>query len=325
MATYLVTGAAGFIASRVIPLLVQDGHKVVGIDNMNDAYDVRMKQYRLRMLEGLSGFTFYHEDILNRPAITEIFKRHSPIQAVIHLAARAGVRAAAENPYIYLETNTNGTLNLLELARHGEIPKFLMASTSSIYGGHPPIPTPEEADSSHPLQPYAASKKAAEVMAYTYHHLYHLDVSIVRYFTVYGPAPRPDMVMFRFAQWIFEGRTVRITGDGTQSRGFTYLEDIARGTLLALKPVGYEIFNLGGHQVISINDLLGMIEKLAGKAARREYIEFHPADVMENCANVDKARRMLGWEPQYTLEEGVANLVNWYRAERSWASQILTP
>jgi UDP-glucuronate 4-epimerase len=175
------------------------------------------------------------------------------------------------------------------------------------------------------LQPYAASKKAAEVMAYTYHHLYKLDVSIVRYFTVYGPAPRPDMVMFRLTQWTFEGLPVRITGDGSQSRGFTYLDDIARGTILALQPFGYEIFNLGGHQVISINDLLGMIEKLAGKTARREYIEFHPADVMENFANVDKARRVLGWQPKFTLDEGVANLVDWYRCERSWASQILTP
>ncbi|HZU86890.1 MAG TPA: NAD-dependent epimerase/dehydratase family protein [Anaerolineaceae bacterium] len=325
MATYLVTGAAGFIGSRVIHLLIADGHQVIGIDNLNDAYDVRMKQYRLELLKPLAGFTFFQEDILNRAAMTDIFKKHGPIQAVIHLAARAGVRAAAENPYIYLETNSNGTLNLLELCRHYDVPKFLMASTSSIYGGNPPIPTTEEADSSHPLQPYAASKKAAEVMAYTYHHLYKLDISIVRYFTVYGPAPRPDMVMFRFAQWVFEGRTVRITGDGSQSRGFTYLDDIARGTILALKPLGYEIINLGGHQVISINDLLAMIEKLSGKTAQREYIEFHPADVMENFANVNKARSLLGWQPKFTLEEGVANLVDWYRAQRSWASQILTP
>lgn len=325
MATYLVTGAAGFIASRVIPMLLEDGHRVVGVDNLNDAYDVRMKEYRLQKLKALAGFRFFHEDILNRAALGEIFKTAGPIQAVIHLAARAGVRAAAENPYIYLETNTNGTLNLLELCRHQGVPKFLLASTSSIYGRNPPIPTPEEADSNHPLQPYAASKKAAEVMAYTYHHLYQLDVSVVRYFTVYGPAPRPDMVMFRFAQWVFEGLPVRITGDGSQSRGFTYLDDIARGTILALKPLGYEIFNLGGHQVISINALLEMIEQLAGKKARREYIAFHPADVMENFANVDKARRVLDWQPRFTLEEGVANLVAWYRAERSWASQLLTP
>lgn len=325
MTTYLVTGAAGFIASRIIPALIEEGHQVIGIDNLNDAYDVRMKQYRLERLKPLAGFHFYQEDILNRPAITKIFKSHGAIQAVVHLAARAGVRAAAENPYIYLDTNSNGTLNLLELCRHCDVPKFLLASTSSIYGGNPPIPTSEEADSSHPLQPYAASKKAAEVMAYTYHHLYQLDVSIVRFFTVYGPAPRPDMVMFRFVQWVFEERPVRITGDGRQSRGFTYLDDIARGVLLALKPTGYEIFNLGGHQVISLNDLLTMIENLADKNARREYIEFHRADVMENYADVTKARRMLGWQPQVSLEEGVANLVNWYRAERSWASQLLTP
>jgi nucleoside-diphosphate-sugar epimerase len=165
--------------------------------------------------------------------------------AVINLAARAGVRQSVENPWVYLQTNVTGTLNLLELCRRYEVPKFILASTSSIYGANAPLPTPEDYDSDHPLQPYAASKKGAEVLCYSYHFLYGIDVTVFRYFTVYGPAARPDMVMFRFTQWIREERPVKLNGDGEQSRGFTYVDDIARGTIQGLRPLGYEIFNLG--------------------------------------------------------------------------------
>jgi UDP-glucuronate 4-epimerase len=188
----------------------------------------------------------------------------------------------------------------------------------------PPPPPPPTAESDHPLQPYAASKKGAEAMAYSYHHLFGIDVTVFRYFTVYGPAGRPDMVMFRFCQWIAEGRPVRITGDGTQSRGFTYLDDIARGTILGLKPLGYELINLGGHETITINDMVGVLEEKLGRKAQVEYIARNPADVMENWASVEKARRLLGWQPQVGLAEGMGRLVDWYLAERSWASQIHT-
>jgi nucleoside-diphosphate-sugar epimerase len=244
---------------------------------------------------------------------------------VINLAARAGVRQSVENPWVYVNTNVNGTLNMLEVAVRTGTKKFILASTSSIYGSNPPIPTPETASSDYPLQPYSATKKGAEALCHSYHYLHDLDVTVFRYFTVYGPAARPDMVMFRFCQWIAEGREVRVNGDGTQSRGFTYLDDIARGTILGLKPVGYEIINLGGHQVITVNDLIHKVEDLVGKKANVIYQDRHPADVMENSANVDKARSMLGWEPQVSLEEGIPNLVNWYLSERSWVSQILTP
>jgi nucleoside-diphosphate-sugar epimerase len=200
-----------------------------------------------------------------------------------------------------------------------------MASTSSIYGANPPLPTTEEADSSHPLQIYAASKKAAEVMAFTYHHLFDLDATVFRFFTVYGPAGRPDMVMFRFTQWIAEGKKVQITGNGNQMRGFTFVDDIARGVLSGLKPLGYEIINLGGHETITINELLQSIEKRLGKKAVVEFIPRHPADADANWANVDKARQVLGWEPQVSLDNGLTALVNWYLENRSWASQVLTP
>lgn len=325
MAHYLVTGAAGFIAHRTIELLLAEGHTVFGIDNMNDAYDVRIKAYRLRRLQALPGFEFLRADISERDVLRQVPAISSrPIDAVINLAARAGVRASTENPWVFVETNVTGTLNMLELCRQRGIPKFILASTSSIYGANPPYPTPETAESDRPLQPYAASKKGAEALCHSYHHLFGIDVSILRYFTVYGPAGRPDLAMFRFAQWISEGRPVRVNGDGEQSRGFTYVDDIARGTILALKPLGFEIMNLGGHEVISINGLIRLLEEIIGKKAVVEYGPFHPADMRNNWADVSKAGRLLGWEPQVPLQEGVRRLVDWYMAERSWAREVLT-
>ena len=324
MASYLVTGSAGFIASRVISMLLETNHRVIGVDNMNDAYDVRMKQYRLAKLIDQPGFTFIQADIsepgfIDRPEIKNV-----GFSAIINLAARAGVRQSLENPWVYVDTNVTGTLNLLEFCHREAIPKFILASTSSLYGENAPLPTPEEAESDHPLQVYAASKKGAETLCHAYHHLYGIDVTVFRYFTVYGPAPRPDMVMFRFTQWISEGRTVLLNGDGEQSRGFTYVDDIARGTILGLKPLGYELVNLGGHEVIKINELIRLLEEMIGKKASVQYLPRHKADMLTNWADVTKAKQLLGWEPQVGLEQGIRNLVSWYQAERNWASQIMT-
>jgi nucleoside-diphosphate-sugar epimerase len=327
MSTYLVTGVAGFIAARVTEMLLDGGHTVVGVDNMNAAYDVRMKEYRLSRLQGRVGFTFHRLDISQRDELNHLLCPQSAgsrwaFDAVINLAARAGVRPSMEDPWVYIQTNVIGTLNLLEYCRWAKVPKFILASTSSIYGADAPLPTPEDADSSHPLQAYAASKKGAEVLCHSYHHLYGLDVTVFRYFTVYGPAGRPDMSMFRFTKWISEGETVLVNGDGEQTRGFTYVDDIARGTLLGLKPLGYEIINLGGHESIKINQLIQLVEETTGRNARLEYQPRHPADMLASWANVEKAGRLLGWEPQVRLKEGVGNLVQWYLAERSWASQL---
>ncbi|MQC26805.1 MAG: NAD-dependent epimerase/dehydratase family protein [Chloroflexi bacterium] len=321
MARYLVAGAAGFIAARVAELLLADGHQVVGIDNLNDAYDVQMKDYRLGKLIAQPGFSFHKIDIANKDKVLSLADT-DPFEAIINLAARAGVRASVEDPWVYVDTNVTGTLNLLEFARQTETPKFVMASTSSIYGQDAPLPTPESTESSRPLQPYAASKKGAEAMCHAYHFLNGIDVTVVRYFTVYGPSGRPDMSMFRFIRWIVEGETVQLNGDGTQSRGFTYVDDIARGTIEALKPVGYEIVNLGGHEAITMNELIALIEKLTGKEATVEQLPFHKADMQANQADVEKAGRLLGWEPSVGLEDGVARSVAWYMAEREWASQI---
>jgi nucleoside-diphosphate-sugar epimerase len=282
-----------------------------------------MKEYRLLRLQKMPGFTFHKIDISFKKEVEPLKKEK--FDAIIHLAARAGVRASVENPWLFYETNVTGTLNLLELSRSAGIRKFLLASTSSIYGANPPYPTPESASSSEPLQPYAASKKAGEVLAHAYHSLHGLDVSIVRYFTVYGTAGRPDLAIFRFCQWISEGQPVRVNGDGEQSRGFTYVDDIARGTILALKPLGYEIINLGGHEVITINGLIKLLEELIGKKADVQYGPPNLADMLSNWADVSKAGRMLGWEPRVGLREGVKKIVDWYAAERSWVSGILTP
>ncbi len=318
MTQYLVTGAAGFIGSRVSEMLIEQGHAVTGIDNLNEAYDVRMKEYRLRKLQALPGFTFQKLDISKRAAVEKL----PPFDAIINLAARAGVRASLEDPWAFVETNVSGTLNLLELCRRKGIRKFILASTSSIYGAKAPIPTPETADSDHPLQPYAASKKAAEVLTHSYHALYGIDVSLVRYFTVYGPAGRPDMSVFRFARWISEGEPLQLYGDGDQSRGLTYLDDIARGTIAALKPLGYEIINLGGHEVITMNALIALLEKQIGRKAIIERHPPNPADMLTNWADIGKAKRLLGWEPQIDLAEGIKHLVDWYRRERVWAKEV---
>ena len=323
MKHYLVTGAAGFIGWRVAEFLLQEGHSVVGVDNMNDAYDVRLKEYRLRRLQTWPGFSFHKLDVSEQSIIEQL--NGQKFDAVINLAARAGVRFSVENPWIFVQSNMIGTLNMLELCRQTGTKKFILASTSSIYGAHPPYPTPESASSSEPLQPYAASKKGAEAMCHAYHHLYGIDVSILRYFTVYGPAGRPDLAHLRFVKWIAEGHPVRVNGDGQQSRGFTYIDDIARGTLLALKPLGFEIINLGGHEVITINHLIEIMEEVIGKQAIVQYGPPNPADMYTNWADVTKAGALLGWEPQVNMYEGVKRLYEWYRAEHEWTKDLLTP
>ncbi len=322
MSNYLVTGAAGFIGARTSELLIQDGHTVVGIDNLNNAYDLRIKEYRLKKLQAMAGFTFHKADISNK-AIIETFKDQK-FAGVINMAAWAGVRVSVENPWIYVDSNMTGTLNMLEVCRQTGTQKFITASTSSIYGSDPPYPTPESASSSEPLQPYAASKKGAEAMAHAYHHLHGIDVTILRFFTVYGPAGRPDLSIFRFVQWITEGRPVRVNGDGEQSRGFTYIDDIARGIILALKPVGFEVVNLGGHEVITINELIKLVEDVVGKKADVQYGPANPADMRSNWADVSKARTLLNWEPQYNMRAGIEELVKWYNAEQGWAREVLT-
>ena len=321
MKTYLVTGVAGFIANETAKMLLDAGHRVVGIDNMNDYYDVRVKEHRLGDLEGRENFKFYPADLENLGAL-EILFADNKFDGVLNLAARAGVRYSMENPHIYMSTNAQGTLNLLEAMRKFGVKKMVLASTSSLYAGQQ-MPFTEDLPVNTPISPYAASKKAAEVMAYSYHNLYKMDITVVRYFTVFGPAGRPDMSIFRFIKWVDDGTPIELFGDGSQSRDFTYVTDIAAGTVAALKEVGYEIINLGGgRNPKTINYLIELIEKGLGKKATIDYKPFHIADMTETWADISKAERLLGWTPKVGLEEGIEKTLEWYKANRSWLADV---
>ena len=322
---YLVTGAAGFIASQVSKQLLDLGVHVVGVDNLNDYYDVRLKNWRLKQLKAhLNGqnFTFASLDIEDQTKLSDLFQEEGPFDAILNLAARAGVRYSMENPHVYLSTNAVGTLNLLECMLAQGSKKIVLASTSSLYAGQK-IPFTEALAVNEPLSPYAASKKAAELMAYSYHKLYGIDVSVVRYFTVYGPAGRPDMSPYRFIKWITEGETIQLFGDGSQSRDFTYVNDIATGTVAAMQDVGYEIINLGGgRSPISLSTIISKLEVLIGRKAKIDYKPFHVADLMETWADITKAKNLLGWEPKTSLDIGLENTVHWYMDNRCWLNKL---
>lgn len=324
---YLLTGCAGFIAADVARQLLAAGHHVVGIDNLNAYYDVRLKEHRLEQLRQaeLPGtFTWVHGDIEDLPLMESLFDEYD-FDAVLNLAARAGVRYSLVNPHVYLSTNAMGSLNLLEQMRRRGVKKYVLASTSSLYAGQP-MPFVETLPVNEPISPYAASKKAAEAMAYSYHHLFDIDVSVCRYFTVYGPAGRPDMCVFRFIKWIDEGTPIELFGDGEQSRDFTFVTDIAAGTIAALRPLGFEIINLGGGGTpVSLNEIIAKLENLLGKRAEVERKAFHKADLKITSADITKADRLLDWQPQIDLDQGLAASVDWYRAHAPWSTKLELP
>jgi UDP-glucuronate 4-epimerase len=323
VARYLLTGAAGFIGAQVASELLARGDQVVGVDNLNDAYDPRLKDWRLQRLRLHAAFHFERLDISEPDGLTAVAGL-GPFEAVINLAARAGVRASVRVPELYVRTNAIGALRLLELCTSQGIPKFVQASTSSLYGAHNPRPFREDADISRPLSPYAATKGAAELLCHSFHALHGLDVTILRYFTVFGPAGRPEMSIFRFIQWVEEGRPVVLYGDGQQERDFTYVDDIVRGTLAALRPLGFEVINLGSDRPVTLKGLLEAIERITGKVARLDQRPDAPGDVRATWADIGKAGKLLGWEPRVDLETGLRACVDWYRAERAWASSIAT-
>jgi len=331
----LVTGCAGFIGSKIAALLLKRGDTVVGIDNLNNAYATQLKDWRLVQLQRFSNllppfakggaggiFEFKRLDITNFDVLKELFQQYA-FDAVMNLAARAGVRASVEEPWSYVETNITGTLNLLERCKEFGVKKVLLASTSSIYGENE-IPFREDNRTDFQLSPYAASKKGAESLAYTYHYLYGIDITIPRYFTVYGPAGRPDMMTFKFIHRIAEGLPSPISGDGTQERDFTCIDDIARGAIAALSPLGFEVINLGSDRPVKLNHVIHLIEQCLDKKAQIEFQPRHPADVTATWADISKAKELLNWRPEVNIEEGIQNTVEWYLGNREWVRNVGT-
>ena len=318
---YLVTGCAGFIGSRVAKKLLDEGHQVHGVDDLNEYYDISLKYHRLESLQMHVGFSFQQAGIENRVQIDRIFEQHK-FDAVINLAAAVGVRYSLENPHVYMTTNAIGNLNLLEAMRHAGVRKYVLASTSSLYAGQP-MPFVETLPVNTPISPYAASKKSAEAMAWSYHHLFDIDISVVRYFTVYGPAGRPDMGIFRFVRWIAEGERIQIFGDGEQSRDFTYVDDIADGTIRALKPLGFEIINLGGGQrPVSLNSIIQKLSERFGRKPIVDYLKPHGADMKSTWADISKAKTLLDWEPTVSIDEGLEQCADWYLLNQPWSREI---
>lgn len=308
----LVTGVAGFIGSKVAELLLNDGYNVVGIDNLNDYYSPKLKLHRLNFLENNCDFQFYNLDVENLVELEYLFASNKFI-SVINLAARAGVRASIENPFVYVSTNIVGTLNLLELMKKYAVSKFVLASSSSVYAGEK-VPFQENMRVDFPISQYAATKKSAELLAYTYHHLYGIDVSVLRFFTVFGPAGRPDMSYFQFIEKIRKGLPITLYGDGNQKRDFTYIDDIAKGVVASMKPLGYEVVNLGGgRNPVTINHMIELIEIALQRKAIIEYKPFNNADMNETGADITKAKTLLSWQPQIDFETGIDNTIKWHK------------
>jgi len=311
----LVTGGAGFIGSHTTEALLERGDEVVCLDNFNDYYSPTRKRKNIAGFLGNPAYKLYEADIRDFETLERIFKAEV-FDKIIHIAAMAGVRASIRNPLLYEEVNVKGTLNLLELSRRYGIGNFVFVSSSSVYGARSEAPFREDDPCDRPISPYAATKRAGELLAYTYHHLYDLNCTCLRLFTVYGPKGRPDMAPYLFTKWILEGQEVRRFGDGTSRRDYTYIDDIVSGIVAALDAdLPYEIINLGNSQAVALNDFIALIERLVGRKARIKELPMQPGDVPFTCADISKARRLLGYDPKIPLEEGMRRFIDWYRRE----------
>jgi UDP-glucuronate 4-epimerase len=309
----LVTGAAGFIGFHVARALLERGQEVIGIDNLNPYYDVSLKRGRLELITANPRFTFYHGDINDLAALETIFADHS-IDTICNLAAQAGVRYSIQNPFIYEESNLKGFLNLLELARHYPVRNFVFASSSSVYGNNRKLPFSIEDTVDTPISLYAATKKSNELMAHAYSYLFDIPLTGLRYFTVYGPWGRPDMALFLFTEAIINGRPIEIYNFGKMKRDFTYIDDIVKGTMAALDtPFRYEIFNLGNSKSVELMELIEIIEEELGIVAKKRFLPLQPGDVPETYADIEKTKRLLGFDPKTSIRSGIKRFLSWYR------------
>ena len=313
--TYFVTGAAGFVGSRLSRVLLDRGDTVVGLDNLNDYYALEHKQRHLRDLEGAGGFTFIKGDLRDAPLLRDLFAQYKP-DAVAHLAAMAAVRYSVEHPLIYGEVNVQGSMNLMDAARLNGRPRMVLASTGSVYGTDTPVPFCEDAPAVSPLAPYPASKRAMELMAHCYHHLWKLPTTVVRFFNVYGPHGRPDMMPWQWSQAILKGEPLTLYGGGRLMRDWTYIDDIVSGLVAALdKGLDWEILNLGcGHPVENLH-FVHLLEGLVGRGATIQDTPTPPSEPLVTYADISKASRLLGWKPQVQFEQGLANFIQWMRQE----------
>jgi len=313
MATILVTGAAGFIGSTLAQALLKRGDRVVGLDNFNDFYDPKLKRRNVSELEQHGGFTLVEGDIRDRGTLDTVF-RGSGIDTVVHLAAMAGVRPSILNPLLYADVNLTGTMQLLEAMRQAGVSRLSFGSSSSVYGGSRETPFSESQVADRPVSPYAATKRAGEVLVHTYHHLHGFEVSCLRFFTVYGPKQRPEMAIHRFTRLIDEGKPLPFFGDGSSSRDYTYIDDIVDGVIRATDRLGgFNIYNLGGSRTTSLRSLVSMIEERLGRQALFDRQPDQPGDVPITFADVSKATDELGYEPRVPIEEGLDRFVAWYR------------
>ena len=327
----LVTGAAGFIGMHVCQRLLARGDEVIGIDNLNDYYEVSLKEARLDQLLPLPGFTFQKLDVADAAGINTVFEQHKP-QRVVHLAAQAGVRYSIQNPRAYADSNLVGFTNMLEACRHGQVEHLVYASSSSVYGGNTKLPFSEHDSVDHPVSLYAATKKANELMAHTYSHLFRLPTTGLRFFTVYGPWGRPDMALFLFTKAILAGKPIDVFNHGKMVRDFTFIDDIVEGVIRVLdKPAAvnrlfdtsdpdpsssnapYRVFNIGNNKPTPLMEYIEAIELAVGKTAEKNYLPIQPGDVHSTAANTDELNAWVGFKPDTDVKEGVAKFVAWYR------------
>jgi len=313
---FLVTGGVGFIGSHVCERLLEAGHAVCALDDLNDFYDPAIKQSTLRELQSRAqSFSFVHADITNRGEVDEIFGSMT-FDQIIHLAARAGVRPSLENPALYQRVNVEGTVNVLEAARERGVKKITIASSSSVYGVNSKVPFSEADPIFNAISPYAASKLACEALGHVYHHVHGMDVCMLRFFTVYGPRQRPDLAIHKFARLMQSGQPIPVFGDGNTSRDYTYVDDTVDGVIAATeKEFGYEIINLGESQTVELDRLIELLEQAMGVKAEINRQPAQPGDVPITFANIEKAQRLLGYNPQVKIEDGIPRFIEWFRQQ----------
>ena len=313
--SYLVTGGAGFIGSHLVERLLDEGHRVICLDNFDDFYDPALKRGNLRRALQESRFRLIEGDLRDAGLLKKIFQEEE-IENIVHLAARPGVRPSIQNPLLYADVNIRGTMNLLEACQKHGVRRFIFASSSSVYGNNPKVPFAEEDPVDNPISPYAATKKAGELICHTYHHLYGLNIACLRYFTVYGPRQRPEMAIHQFTRLIDQGKKVSLFGDGNSRRDYTYIDDAIEGTMGALsRDHGYEIYNIGESRTTSLSELIQLIEERIGKRARIEHLPTQPGDVERTYADIRKAQRLLGHRPRTDIGEGLTRFIRWYLNE----------